>query len=489
MEAKELHQLNGWQLTLGDLSPPSARQFVDALRTIKTTDAHFIAIDLTPDEPVIGASVQAALDICKAGQRLARYLERSILPTVAIVSTQIGPQKSELALACSHIFIGPHGGLNPPRGTADDMPIFGTLNRLEAVAGFGASKLLEDQASWQNAVSQLEHSRNVKMFNDEAELEALLAAVRDAVDQTGLMQRRLIAASELQSPETIPPADYLEASLLCSRMANDRFQSNVSFERTAWFGSSSGPTLDKSDDYNDHLKLSAYPDDEIKALERKSRLQEVALLLKQRKAPIRGRVIELGSGYGYFSALASRSPDVASVTGLDISTTELVHIGPLMWERLKPDWKKFNIRIADMNRLHGSEGLYDTVVFCASLHHSSDVAKSLAQANALLRYKGSLIIHGEHYLPRFGHKKPSARTPQTIGQFKKALRAAGFKPKVFRYALSGGRHTWLRKMVFTVPPLCWINGLWRFHSFMILGVKREERAKGMFASLETVPAE
>ena len=46
-----------------------------------------------------------------------------------------------------------------------------------------------------------------------------------------------------------------------------------------------------------------------------------------------------------------------------------------------------------MNNLSFKKNTFDTVIFCASLHHSSDILQSLKIANSLKK-GGSLIIHG-----------------------------------------------------------------------------------------------
>ena len=156
-----------------------------------------------------------------------------------------------------------------------------------------------------------------------------------------------------------------------------------------------------------------------------------------KKGSIHGKCIELGSGYGYFSCLASKKKEVSKVIALDISTAEIFQLGPFMWEYLKPEWNKLEYRIADMNNLSFKKNTFDTVIFCASLHHSSDILQSLKIANSLLKKGGSLIIHGEHYDPIFfkTKKRKNDSIPNTILDFKKLLFKSNFKPIIFRYML------------------------------------------------------
>ena len=97
--------------------------------------------------------------------------------------------------------------------------------------------------------------------------------------------------------------------------------------------------------------------------------------------------------------------EVDEIIALDISAAEIYQLGPYMWELLKPNWKKLSFRIVDMNKLDEEYGTFDTVIFCASLHHSSNVKSSLKIANNLLKKGGSLIIHGEHYDQFLNQKK------------------------------------------------------------------------------------
>ena len=91
----------------------------------------------------------------------------------------------------------------------------------------------------------------------------------------------------------------------------------------------------------------------------------------------------------------------------------------------------------------------------------------------LLKPGGSLIIHGEHYDPVFLRPKARKGLKQlhTIPQFPSALQKVGLKPKVFRYALPGGRRPVLKRLLLTVWPFCLVNGWFRFSSFMMLASK------------------
>ena len=116
---------------------------------------------------------------------------------------------------------------------------------------------------------------------------------------------------------------------------------------------------------------------------------------------------------------------------------------------------------------------FDTVIFCASLHHSSDIPQSLKTANSLLKSGGVVVLHGEHYDPVFfrpKYRSPS-QIPHSILEFSKLLREAGFRPHVFRYATPARRFPWLKRLLFTVWPFKYVNGWFWFASFVMLGIK------------------
>ena len=211
---------------------------------------------------------------------------------------------------------------------------------------------------------------------------------------------------------------------------------------------------------------------DLENMQKKRRLEEVDLLTSQHLAPIQGRCIELGAGGGYFSQVISRLPQVTEVVALDLSKDMINTFREPYAELTRPEFAKIQYVVDDMNTFGMKYGSFDTVIFCASFHHSPDHVQSLEQAWQILRPGGSLILHGEHYHPRF--LSPKRHLPghyNTIPQFKRVLRQTGFKPIVYRFAFSGGRHPLLKRIVLTWWPICYVNGLLKYACFMMLGRK------------------
>ena len=210
---------------------------------------------------------------------------------------------------------------------------------------------------------------------------------------------------------------------------------------------------------------------DLENMEKKRRLEQVNLLSRQRLAPIQGRCIELGAGGAYFSQVISKLPQVTEVIALDLSR-EMIDTFREPYSKLTdPDFDKIQYVVDDMNTFGMKYGSFDTVIFCASFHHSPDHVQSLKQAWQILRPGGSLILHGEHYYPLFLAPKHRPGDYNTIPQFKQVLRKTGFKPIVYRFAFSGGNHPLLKQIVLTWWPICYLNGLLKYSCFMMLGRK------------------
>ena len=426
----------------GDIA--TLRQHTAYIRKLKQVDLDLLVLEFAENLEV-DAIYQRTRDLSewsKLGQRLCRYIEGSPFNTQAVLGADPTSFELEIALACDFI------------ETSDvisniatlKVSCFGTLRRLKGT--LVGTALLHKAKTREELINELtKRPRFVRRF--EKHINA-------------------------RHPLSIDKQEILEAAVFASRPYSDILTSKVKFggdHSAADINLIEQKMLD--DLGNDYMEFRNYPDDEVRVLARKQRIKEVELLLEQDVAKIAGRCIELGSGYGYFAAVASKSNRVNEIIGLDISTSELYFFGPYMWDRLEPDWNKLSFMIGDMNDLPAKLGLFDTVIFCASLHHSSDIPRSLEQAATLLKPGGSLIIHGEHYDPVFLRPKARKGLKQlhTIPQFPSALQKVGLKPKVFRYALPGGRRPVLKRLLLTVWPFCLVNGWFRFSSFMMLASK------------------
>jgi len=97
--------------------------------------------------------------------------------------------------------------------------------------------------------------------------------------------------------------------------------------------------------------------------------------------------------------------------------------------------------LADMLNLPFKDSVFDYVLISSSLHHSSDVKKTLSQINKLLKPGGKLILLNEPSRGLFGSEERRQvdldvngglnEGRYTINQWKKLFNAGGFAAKIF----------------------------------------------------------
>ena len=453
-------------------------KMISFIRQSKQVDAKCIMLEFSKDLRQIAEkhSISERLSWSKTGQLLTRFISNSPVPVYGIACGDTFDEYLEILLSCSTIF-----SLNDNK-----FSFFKDSLKQDYLTRFGTLKLLiENNNKLKNnslLLPNLERYANEllseKVFNSSPDINSLKVKIDlylDEISDSYIHANRLWAVNNSSLPLNISSYEYVEATMYSNQPFSKILNNKIKTQKSPPVNPQSLNYENQKDDLaNDYLNMSSYPDKELDVLNKKSRLTEVDILIKQDLAPIAGRCIELGSGYGYFAASISKSSKVSESVGLDISLTEILQLGPYVWEKLEPDWDKFKFLIADMNTLEEQFGTYDTVIFCASLHHSSDIPLSLEIANKLLKSGGSLIIHGEHVRPVFfSPKKHDKGLPQTIPEFNKALFNAGFDPKVFRYALPKSRFPyWLKNFLFTKFPFKYFNGWVRFSEFIPMGIKK-----------------
>jgi SAM-dependent methyltransferase len=105
---------------------------------------------------------------------------------------------------------------------------------------------------------------------------------------------------------------------------------------------------------------------------------------------IKGRVIDIGAGVAWTSALISRIPSVRSVTAVDFSEHRLMKIAPIVFEQLHGNSEKYKPILGDFLRFDLGE-VFDVAIFCQSLYMSPNLDETLTKIRGLL-VKGGLII-------------------------------------------------------------------------------------------------
>jgi len=442
---------------------------VSLVRTIKQTSVEKVVLIIKPVEIVSRENdYLSRLDWSRRGQALTSLVESSSVPFIALIDGVITCELAELALSCLQITAVGDSRLNLCEGSVPYAPRWGALERLRRVLSDSDIKKIYTsyaQTSWSKYFSLIDI---LKVSSIEEEISKLNKEIWLNIPF------KLCSYHLAPRPNDKNLYSYLETTAYLSTFEDEYF-SKVKFLEPKKLESSlmKGEIQDNLDDFgNDFMDIDNYPITERKVLERKSRIEEVEKIISYPDMGIKGRCIELGSGYGYFSMLLSKKSEVDEAIAFDISVAELNRFGPFIVDLIKPDLAKLSYQIGDMNKLEDQYGTFDVVVFCASLHHSSDIPKSLEIAYKLLKRGGCCILHGEHYRPVFlSPKKLGAPIPETMLEFSQALTKVGFKAKVYKYALKGTRLYWLKKIIFETWPLNFFNGWIRVANYMVYGIK------------------
>lgn len=439
------------------------------VRTIKQTSTNTVILHFTGNEILFEHDTyDRRLNWSKLGQTLTNLIDSSSVPFVALVENPISDEFSELATSCLKVFSAPEGKIEFSTNESIYAPRWGSLDRLKRhVSETDIKRIYTSDASkiWEKYLASLDIERATSFE------ECFTGATN--FSQSGIAFK-LSCYHLSPRPGNKNSHNYVETTSYLATFENEYF-SNINYLPIEKFEESlmKGKITDSLDDFgNDFMDFKDYPTLEKKLLDRKSRLEEVQRIIDNPDMGIKGKCIELGSGYGYFAMLMSKKADVTEAVAFDISIAEITRFGPHIKEIIKPNYEKFTYKIGDMNKMDSEYGTYDSVIFCASLHHSSDIPKSLEIAYKILKPGGTCVLHGEHYKPVFLSPKPlGSPIPETMIEFKDAMRTAGFKPKVFKYALRGRRLYWLKKILFEVWPFNFFNGWFRVANYLVYGIK------------------
>jgi ubiquinone/menaquinone biosynthesis C-methylase UbiE len=158
---------------------------------------------------------------------------------------------------------------------------------------------------------------------------------------------------------------------------------------------------------------------------------------------IKGRVIDVGVGVAWTSALLSRIQSVQSVVGMDFSEHRLMKIAPIVFDQLEGEHNKFVPVLGEFINYEFEE-LFDVVIFCQSLYMFPDLEETLAKTRDILMKGGLLIVACERivvsypfYSPYYfrnkikqfirGRADTSGNYRYEDKEYRSAIKDAGFK--------------------------------------------------------------
>ena len=126
-----------------------------------------------------------------------------------------------------------------------------------------------------------------------------------------------------------------------------------------------------------------------------------SLIFAAKLGRLKGRVLDIGAGVGWTSALLSKEPSITEIEAVDVSEHRLNEIAPIVFKQLEGDWNKFSPIIGEFASMDFAENSYDVAVFCQSLYMFDRIDQILKRIYSLLKDDGILIIACERITPEY----------------------------------------------------------------------------------------
>lgn len=113
---------------------------------------------------------------------------------------------------------------------------------------------------------------------------------------------------------------------------------------------------------------------------------------------ISGRVIEIGAGTGWFSALISKEKEVTEVYALDYDKYSVEQLFPLVFKNLDADMSKMTSVIGSYNKMECEDNFFDYIISIGAIHHSENLNATFNEAYRTLK-PGGVLVALEHCHP------------------------------------------------------------------------------------------
>jgi ubiquinone/menaquinone biosynthesis C-methylase UbiE len=133
---------------------------------------------------------------------------------------------------------------------------------------------------------------------------------------------------------------------------------------------------------------------------------------------IKGRVLDVGAGVAWSSALMSRIPTVERVIGIDYSEHRIKTIAPLVFEQLHGLQEKFESILGDFLELNWQPEEFNTVVFCQALYMFPNLKRTLDKVKRILAGGGLLVVACERIVPSY----PRLSYPYLFRKLKRVIK-------------------------------------------------------------------
>jgi ubiquinone/menaquinone biosynthesis C-methylase UbiE len=171
----------------------------------------------------------------------------------------------------------------------------------------------------------------------------------------------------------------------------------------------------------------------------------IPFLTKHCGLDLRGKVLEIGAGCGWFSAELSKLPLVVEIVTTDVSARLIKTECPKILKLLRANESKITRTPADFEHLDFPANHFHTVVCSDALHLSSNLPRVLREVRRVLKPGGTFIAIREPVRPlvKTSSRNRSAGLPAVLpgyalSEYRDHFEASGLRLMVKRVVLSRG---------------------------------------------------
>ena len=152
--------------------------------------------------------------------------------------------------------------------------------------------------------------------------------------------------------------------------------------------------------YPDQLVYWTNPAEHLKVFDLKWNTSESLKVIHWQEVIRQGaRILDLGCGTGWLSAMLSRFENVCTVDALDCDDWDLGAMLPDVVRLMDGNMGKINCVRGFLFPLLRPDEYYDLIVASSSLHHSTNLISVMQELNRVLKREGRLLILNECVVP------------------------------------------------------------------------------------------